>query len=295
VQKILIFGASGFLGSNLKYYLESDWEVIGTRFTHESDPGYFYSCDATNKIEIQSLIETINPQIIINCSGLANVDVCEKRPEASVILNSILASDLAKLSNERGIKFVHISTDHFESDHNLPRTEMENMWAINQYGYSKLLGEKFVQEFNENAIIVRTNFFGWGDSSKSLLSWLAQSFESKSEVKGFSDVFFTPVSTQFLSNSISTLCSIDYRGVINISSSEVLTKFDFAIMVSNALGNSSNLIGKGSIIDSYLPTIRPNFLALDNSRLRDLNAVVIPKIEQMVDNICGDIHARRRL
>ena len=147
MQKILMFGASGFLGSNLDYYLKNDFEVIGTRFHHKSDSTEYIVCDATNVVAIESIVDATKPDIIINCSGLANVDNCEKRPEAAVILNSILAADLAKLTKKKNIRFVHISTDHFESENLAPRTEKDKMWPINQYGYSKLLAEDFVKEF----------------------------------------------------------------------------------------------------------------------------------------------------
>ena len=295
MQKILMFGASGFLGSNLDYYLRNDFEVIGTRFHHKSDSTEYIVCDATNVVVIESIVDATKPDIIINCSGLANVDNCEKRPEAAVLLNSILAADLAKLTNKRNIRFVHISTDHFESDDLTPRSETDKMWPINQYGYSKLLAEDFVREFNPDAIVIRTNFFGWGSPSKSLVAWLTDSFETRPEIIGFTDVTFSPVSTEFLSKAIVALCSSEFRGLINVSSTEAITKFDFAKIVAHSLGKSSSLIKAGSIADSNLLTKRPNFLALNNSVLRDLNVTSIPTIGQMVDNICRDNQARLRL
>ena len=290
-----MFGASGFLGSNLHYYLKSDFEIIGTRFHHNSDSAEYIVCDATNVVEIESRVDAIKPDTIINCSGLANVDDCEKRPEAAVILNSILAADLAKLTKKKNIRFVHISTDHFESENLTPRTEKDKMWPINQYGYSKLLAEDFVKEFNSDAIVIRTNFFGWGSSSKSLVAWLADSFEMRPEIVGFNDVTFSPVSTEFLSKAIVALCSSEFHGLINVSSTEAITKFDFAKLVAHSLGKSSNSLKAGSIVDSNLLTKRPNFLALNNSAFRDLNVTSIPTIGQMVDNICRDNQARLRL
>ncbi len=295
MQRVLIFGASGFLGSNLDYYLKNDFEVIGTRFHHKSDFTEYIVCDATNMVAIESIVDATKPDIIINCSGLANVDNCEKRPEAAVILNSILAANLAKLTNKRNIRFVHISTDHFQSDDLIPRAETDKMWPVNQYGYSKLLAEDFVKEFNPNAIVIRTNFFGWGIMSKSLVAWLADSFETRPEVIGFTDVTFSPVSTEFLSKAVVALCSSEFRGLINVSSTEAITKFDFAKIVAHSLGKSSNSIKAGLIADSNLLTKRPNFLALNNSVFRGLNVTSIPTIGQMVDNICRDNQARLRL
>jgi dTDP-4-dehydrorhamnose reductase len=246
-------------------------------------------------VAIESIVDATKPDIIINCSGLANVDNCEKRPEAAVILNSILAADLAKLTNKRNIRFVHISTDHFESDDLTPRTETDKMWPINQYGYSKLLAEDFVKEFNPDAIVIRTNFFGWGGPSKSLVAWLADSFETRPEVIGFTDVTFSPVSTEFLAKAIVALCSSEFRGLINVSSTEAITKFDFAKIVANSLGKSNTSIKAGSIAESNLLTKRPNFLALNNSAFSELNVTSIPTIGQMVDNICRDNQARLRL
>ena len=95
--------------------------------------------DVTNTRQLEAFLEMHKFNIVINCAGLTNVDECEVRPEAAFILNTISAMNLAKASNKFAERFIHISTDHYQSVHDEPRDENNKVWAINQYGNSKIL------------------------------------------------------------------------------------------------------------------------------------------------------------
>ena len=114
--RYLIFGASGFLGSRIFEVLSDNWDTFGT-FHNASMPqsNKMRKVNLSEEAEMLRVIEEIKPSHIINCSGLTNVEKCELLPEVSWKLNSEIPFRLAKFSADFDIRFIHISTDHFES------------------------------------------------------------------------------------------------------------------------------------------------------------------------------------
>ena len=165
MQKALVIGSTGLLGSRLSRIICTQYELLCTHHKNSALPGFnSINVHITNYLELDQLFSSHRFDLVINCAGLTSVESCESRPEAAWQLNATLPYHLAVLTQKYNTRFIHISTDHFLSEFNLPRNEEVNMVPVNHYGYSKLAGEKFVLKFNNSATIVRTNFFGLSNS-----------------------------------------------------------------------------------------------------------------------------------
>ena len=287
MDRILIFGAGGFLGSRLFAWKLNQYEVIGTvreQMKSEIVNTLYFNALDTNKLRI--LVEEVNPSIIINCIALTDVENCENEPMLADILNSTFPFELAKISHQMQIKFIHFSTDHFESNDFIPRKENSRVWSVNKYGSSKLKGEENIKKIDSNALVIRTNFFGHEVYNNNLLSKIKNSLESGDNFSGFSDVYFSPVSISELINATFNLVKNNARGIINIASNETISKFEFAKLVAHNLNISENKIIPTSISKSNLTSPRPNYLALDNSlykkmvnlNMKDINAMITDEL-----------------
>ena len=207
------------------------------------------------------------------------------RPEASWSLNAEIPMRLAQICSFMGIRLVHISTDHYASKKVQPRTESDSVIPINQYGYSKLQAERYILNFNANALILRTNFFGCSlNGKKSLLNFALKASDSQKEVVGFTDVFFSPVGASEIANFLLDEKSTAIKGVLNFASREVISKYDFLTLASKIQGYSDKHISRGSIVNSELTVVRPNYLALDSTRLLSEVGYDLPPIESMLRN-----------
>lgn len=288
MDRILVFGAGGFLGSRLFGWKLNDYKFIGTvrkQVSNEiNDTVYFNALD-TNKLRL--LVEEVNPSIIFNCIALTDVDNCESEPDLADTLNSTFPFELAKISYEMQIKFIHFSTDHFESNDFIPRKENSRVWSINKYGASKLKGEENIKKINSNALIIRTNFFGYEIYTNNLLSKIKNTLESGDSFGGFSDVYFSPVSISELINATFNLVKINVSGNINIASNETISKFDFAKLVARNLNISESKITPTFISKSNLLTARPNYLALDNSLYKKMVNLNLKSIDAMLKDELG--------
>lgn len=269
MKKVLVLGASGLLGNRVsQLFLKSDFEVFGTVHSKAINSDCIpVKALLSDFADVKNLLAQ-DFDVIVNCAGLTSVDSCELRPEAAWQLNATLPFWLAKLSHNSGARFIHISTDHFKSELDVPRNEETLITPVNVYGYSKLWGERFVLEFNPKASVLRTNFFGTtlsGDHS--LLDYLLSKFHRRNSLTGFADVNFSPIGVTEFARRILKISSSELPGLFNSAGPESINKYDFALAVADKLGVPRALISRGFVADANLKSRRPNYLVLDSSKL----------------------------
>lgn len=268
-KRILILGSSGFLGGNLRVLF---LDLPGIYFVHSKPlrsqtPKDFVVCDYSRKV-LAALVENLEIDVIVNCVGFTDVDACEDANSLNSKLNLDLPLLLDNLCRSAGVKLVQISTDHFSSTEDVPRTENEIMSFVNEYGRMKLMADKTLLQ-NELSLVVRTNFFGFDPSRRgNLLDWAKIKLENGERIIGFNDVFFTPISVSILASTLITLIERNLSGLFNVVSSESISKYQFLKSVAECLGCNQDLVLSNSIENSNLSVRRPNFLSLSNSKLK---------------------------
>jgi dTDP-4-dehydrorhamnose reductase len=103
IQKILIIGADGQLGSDLVKVLEKDYKLLTPTIEE---------LDITDFKKTKEYILKNSPDLIINTAAFHNVDECEKNPEKSFLVNTLAVKNLAEICKEKDIVLMHISTDY---------------------------------------------------------------------------------------------------------------------------------------------------------------------------------------
>jgi nucleoside-diphosphate-sugar epimerase len=111
-MKLLITGASGLLGINLALEAMRAHEVIGMdRGRLKSTPFQVFKADPLDESAIDSVLDSTQPDWMVNCAALANLEECEQYPGRAQLINTDMPGKLAKICGQRRIRFVHISTD----------------------------------------------------------------------------------------------------------------------------------------------------------------------------------------
>lgn len=284
MQKALVVGSTGLLGSRISRVLSDNYDVTCTHNRKAPLSGFnSFKLDLTNFYEIDKFFTRNDFDLVVNCAGLTSVEACEIRPEAAWQLNATLPYHLAVLSKKFEVRFIHVSTDHFQSDLNEPRDEQVAVWPINQYGYTKMAGEKFVLQFNEAATVIRTNFFGLTvNGSHSLLDFLVSRLLNNEKIVGFEDVLFSPLGVMTLVSVIAEIAKQDFPGLINVAGNDVISKLEFARLVASLIKSNQSLVSAGSISTLGSAVARPNFLALDGSKFTSSLGIKLPSIESML-------------
>ena len=163
-KKVLITGGSGLLAVNWALAIRDKYSVIlllHHRKISISGVGVEVASLKTSG-QCHAILKQHNPDLVINTAGMTNIEKCEEYPKLAHKANVDLAENIAVACNELNIKLVHISTDHLFSGKKQMAYEDSCIEPVNNYSKTKGQAELKVQEVCKNALIIRTNFFGWG-------------------------------------------------------------------------------------------------------------------------------------
>ena len=284
-KKVLIFGASGTLGSNIIYYLKKKYNFIFA--VHEQKLFFanvryfnFSKEDIIHESILNKKIKNIKPDIIINCAANTNLDYCQKFPKKTKIINTFFPGLLSKICKELSIKLVHISTDHLYNGKDFfKKKENFKTSPINIYAEQKLAAEKKILQNNPSSLIIRTNFFGYSFKKNQLVDLIIKNASENKRIPLYGNYFFTTISTKYLSFCIENLIRKNTKGIINIVSNETISKYDFGLKVFDFLNLNKNLILKLKLNKKSHIAHRCKNLSLSNNKLKKIINIQIPSLD----------------
>lgn len=265
------------LAFNWSDYLKNDAEVIlGIHSRTPETTGFeTVRIDFDSYKNLLKIIDSLDLDIIINCMGYTNVENCEINPEQAFKVNSHYASLVSLVTKKLNIKLVHISTDHLFNGNSQDYSESSLMSPLNSYAKSKEQGEKDVFKNDENALIIRTNFFGWGPSyKKSFSDYIISNLENNKPISLFSDVFYNPILISELASAVDELIIKDSSGIYNVVSDENISKYDFGIKISDEFKLDSSLIRSVKFSERKDLVNRPLNMTLSINKLKKEGVVI---------------------
>ena len=284
-KKILIVGM-GFLGNYvLREFKNKGFNVIGTRLSINDN---VMKLDITDVESVEKCVNQTNPDLIINCAANINLEFLEKNPQIGKSINAIGPRNLAKIASKNKIRLIHISTDSIFDGNNSMYTEEDIPNPINEYGKTKLLGEKYIQDSMKDYVILRTNFFGINDKGTGLLNWIIEKLSQKEEITGFDDVIFNPLEISNLSKMIVEISKSNFIGVLHLSSNNLISKYEFIMKVADIFNFDKKLIKKGTLKDMNFIALRPKNTTLYNKKAEKIIKTKIQTINESLIRIKND-------
>ena len=240
----LVTGASGFLGANIGASLDGRSQRIAVT-RDGAAPSTFdlaISGDLAAPQALADRIRDLKPDVIVHSAALASHVHCEEDPDQAALINTTATGVLAQAAQDAGSRFVYISTDAVFDGERGHYSEEDEPSPTSVYGSTKLRGEQIAQEAT-NALVIRTNFFGWSPSGKrSILEFFVNELSAGNQVKGFTDFTTTSAYAPILAETIESLVAKDASGIFHVTSPDALTKYDFGVAVADEFGLDSGLI-----------------------------------------------------
>ena len=135
IRKILITGASGFVGGRVVKALEEQFELVTPKHSE---------LDVTSAEDVENFIGLTKPDAILHLAALSNTGYCEEHPDESYLVNVVSVENLARAAASNGAKFVWFSSDQVYNGNLEPGllSEDVNVSPENHYGRHKLLAEE---------------------------------------------------------------------------------------------------------------------------------------------------------
>ena len=273
MKKVLITGSGGILGTELSIRLNELFDVLA--LPKSSSKNFL---DITDFNMMYSIFKNFDPDFVINCAAFTNVDSCELNKQIARNVNVKGLMNLIKCMSKNS-KMIHISTDYvFDGkDGNYKENDMKE--PINYYGKTKLEADNLLMGSNSNYLIIRPNVLYSSNLSKNnhFLSWVVNSLKDKTEINVVNDQISNPVYVSDLVEVILSSLLVDYNGVYHFGSEDVISRYDFALLISKIFKLDENLINPIKTSDLKQIAKRPKKSFLNcNKIISDLNIDLYP-------------------
>jgi len=217
MKKMLITGATGFLGSRIVNFYNNSYDIC--RPTHEE-------IDITNEESVFRIFDDFKPDIVIHCAAVSDVGLCEKEPEKSYSINVEGSINIAKASEKKQAKCILCSSDqvYFGSPIKEPHKEEEMLHPFNIYGQEKLKAEQECLAVNSDCVLLR-------------LSWM---YDVRTIREGEHSDFFRTLLSKIEAQEGLSYPIYDKRGITDVN--EVIVNLEKMFQISGGVYNfgSSN-------------------------------------------------------
>ncbi len=263
---IWIVGAAGQLGTAINEVLDPMEVTVYNTDKNE--------LDITDTDGVLSFGEINRPDVIINCAGVTDTELCEAEPELAYRVNALGARNVSIVARKIGAKVVQLSTDDvFDGIRTTPYSEFDDTNPRTVYGRSKRAGENYVKEFTHKHFIVRSNWvYGKGNN---FVSRVLAAAEDGSELAVASDQFGSPTSAKDLARTILALIKTNEYGTYHITCKGVCSRYEFAKEILT-LSEKQVALKAVPTAQSDLSSVRPPYAVLDNFILRILGEDRMP-------------------
>lgn len=266
MKKILITGSNGLLGQKITDAARKDLELEyiassrgGNRYAAQE--GYIYaSLDITDYYQVASMITTLQPDVIINTAAMANVDACEKDPEASYALNVAAVANLISICEVQPIHLIHLSTDFVFDGEDGPYKEEDEPNPLSTYGRHKVEAEKLLQQSTCHWSIVRT-ILVYGivqDMSRSnIVLWAKNALENRQGISVVNDQWRMPTLAEDLATACITIAKKGEKGIFHIAGKDFLSIDEMVEAVAAYYDLDTSFITKVRSTDLKQDALRP--------------------------------------
>jgi dTDP-4-dehydrorhamnose reductase len=190
-KKIVLLGKDGQLGFSLQRSLSA----IGQLYAFNRQ-----ECDLSDQDQLRRVIQQVNPDVIVNAAAYTAVDKAETESKLAFTVNAEAPGILAELAKAQSAILVHFSTDYvFDGHQSSPYTEGDAPSPINQYGASKLAGEKAIEAVGGQYWTLRTSWV-FSAYRQNFLKTILHLIQTRSELQVIDDQYGAPTSTDLLAD-----------------------------------------------------------------------------------------------
>ena len=244
-MKILILGLTGMLGHRVYIKFKESKLFSDIRGTIREDKkilerySFFNLEEVYDKIDFElngfeqlyNIINEYKPDIVVNCIVIKK----DAPKEKFLIINSSLPHFIAKII-PKGSRLIQLSTDGVFSGKKGNYSETDVTDSNDIYAKSKFFGEII---YGDN-LTIRTSIFGHElfDKKLGIVEWF---LNEKKRANGFSNYFFSGVSTNWLSDTLIILIRSKFSGLVNICSNKI-SKYQFLKILNEVYSCQKEII-----------------------------------------------------
>ena len=268
-MRILVTGATGLVAGRLVRLIPS----AGHLLIAQSRQSGAHRTDLAQASAVDALFDQARPDLVINPSGMTDVDACERSADEAYEANVVAVRNLATACRKFGAHLVHVSTDYVFDGEDGPYTEDATPSPRGVYAKTKAEGESVARELLPGCAIARTAVvYGWPPVGGKLNfgAWLVTKLSASERVRLFSDQLVSPTWAQSAAAMLLEVAERREGGIWHLCGAEVLDRVSFGRRLCARFGFDPALIDPVLMADVTLAIPRPRRAGLLIGRARTL-------------------------
>ena len=279
---ILLTGKNGQVGFELARTLAP----LGALHAHDRT-----TLDLADPDALVAACRAIKPDLIVNAAAYTAVDKAESEPEIAHAINAQAPGVLAEEAKRLGAVLVHYSTDYvFDGTKRTPYVETDATHPINEYGRSKIAGEKAIGAVGCKHLIFRTSWV-YGPRGRNFLLTMLALAKAKDELRIVDDQRGAPTTSRFLAEATAAaLRAIPAQGVSSgiyhmaASGETTWRRFAEEIFRRSAGRPGARIPRVVPIASAEYPTpaLRPRYSVLSSAKLGTALGIGAPSWEELL-------------
>ncbi len=230
-MKTLIVGAGGIVGQEMA---RNNPFGANSIFTRRESYGDYVPFSISSDEDIQQFFDWVNPDVIVNLSGVNEVDVVESAEgdfeDRIEYLNQIAPVKMASWAADNNAFFIQGSTQAVFSGNEAPYSPHSKTNPINKYGQQKANAEKdILYSFSESSLVARLTFV-YGirpDMTIGRANPIEKMMAGESQIQ-VDDRFFSPLWSVDAANILWKLAQERPTGIIHIGEPITISRYTMA-------------------------------------------------------------------
>ena len=275
MKKLLITGASGFLGWHLCQLAQRTWQVYGIchnqAIASTSPQGVALprissiSLDLTDWTALKTQFQILKPDAIIHTAAISSPNACQENPALSYPINVTASWHLAELSATAQIPYVFTSSEQVFNGLNPPYCESDRVCPINQYGEQKAAAEIGILERYPAATICRMPLMYGVAPRPSFIQPFIETLKSGKPLNLFTDEVRNPVSGTAAAQGLLMALEKQVTGYLHLGGKERRSRYEMGLLLVDILQIRNAKLNACRQADVQMSAPRPPDASLDSS------------------------------
>lgn len=238
-RRLLVTGASGFLGWNVCRLLSPEWDVFGVVSSHPAviPEVTTVRVDLTRFRDMKEMFHRVQPHAVIHTAAMASPNACQVNVMESRLINVDAAVEISGLCAEGSISLVFTSTDLVFNGLRAPYGEEDPVTPVNVYAEHKVLAEEgILRRYPEATVCRMPLMFGdCGPHGESFIQPMIRAMKEGKGLKLFTDEFRTPASARDAVKGL-VLAMNSVKGIIHLGGPQRISRYQMGELLADVLG-----------------------------------------------------------
>jgi dTDP-4-dehydrorhamnose reductase len=237
-MKVLLTGASGFLGRAIQNRLATDHEIIG--LCHQQGMDGLLPCDIRDAGAFAKILGDHRPDAVVHAAAYRDPDFCEDHPEECHRLNVAPAKTLCENLPE-GVPLIQVSTDYVYDGDDPPYSEEMPPCPVSEYGRSKVAAENIVNQRTASISLRMPVLVGAGPSldQSGYIGQLVALVRDQAETDVDDYHVRFPTWIEDVADAVAFLIDRQAEGIFQCSGPTGATRYAAAVEVGGILGEET--------------------------------------------------------